>query len=159
MYVTANGNPCEAPAASPVIQNSYPQWFIERMHGVSDPHLEPMDELNLLRRLAKTVCNDTTWIDHEGTAIVADKELFVSEPYLRPFDDLSCAEEIARLLDCDLFVATYSYWFPGKTIRLKFRPKGSDWDVDAWRSDDEAFMQKGAAAQGNADSKIVIIGG
>jgi hypothetical protein len=126
MFVTANGNPCDASPASPVIQNRIPSWFIKRMRRIAGPRGQSVDELNLIRILAIDICGSTTWIDHIGKTRIDNREMFVSEPYLRTSDDFSCVEEIAELLECELVVDDQSFWYPGKTIRLLFRPKQDD---------------------------------
>lgn len=123
MYLTANGNPCDARPASRVVYNRFPRWFEKRIRLAYDPLDQDSDELNMLFRLARSICNRTAWFDHVGSTYDREEEVFVSEPYLRGSDDLTCARHIADLLDCNLEVSDQSYWFPGKTLRLIFRPK------------------------------------
>lgn len=50
--------------------------------------------------------------------------LVTCESYLRPTDGFAFDHQFAESLDCEMVVSESSFWYPGKTLRLAFMPRG-----------------------------------
>jgi hypothetical protein len=124
MYRTALGAPCKAKPGSPVERHVVPHWFQVRLAKDLGDDDHSGDGYSLFSAWARRRCDSTIWFDHWGTTFLNGQFVPVSEPYLRLEDDFTEVRAAAEMLDCNLVIGEKSHWYPGKTIRLAFLPKG-----------------------------------
>jgi hypothetical protein len=119
MFKTATGCPCDVEPASPVIAKRIPDWMRQRLLKVFGPTNLGYTDGDYLFEYWSRKYRELPWLDHWGSTVVGDQEIVVSEPYLSMTCDFSEPRRFAELLGCDLTVDAQSYWYPGKTIRLR----------------------------------------
>jgi len=123
IYTTANGNPCDVEPASKVVFG-VPEKYRPRLLEAYGPtqHRETSAKALMYSHISRH-CSSRRWLDHEGTTEIDGETYFVSEPYFRVGDDFSELERFLNKMDCELISDPKSYWYPGHTIRLIFKPK------------------------------------
>lgn len=110
-------------APSPVRRHHIPAWLRSaclRVHGRS---LWGCTGGIPVVHSAAVACGDVAWLDHFGSTIIDGIQCFVAEPYQQHMDSLRAAERFANSIGADLTITASSWWFPGQTIRLVFRPR------------------------------------
>ena len=71
---------------------------------------------------AANATDDSMWLDHWGVTTMSSVQYFVSEPYEYGFH-LRAIQQFVDMLTLEYRVLANSWHFPGRTIRILFRPK------------------------------------
>jgi len=113
-------NARRATRARPVVLNKFPRWArlsIQRAYrGKGSPPRHFLD---------MTLVNDDRWrglFDHWGTSRWGDERTLCTEPYAGR-QHIEMALRFADWLGCDVDIGGASWWFPGNTVRIEFRPR------------------------------------
>jgi len=123
-FTTANGNPCDKEPASKVIWGIPTKYRTRLLRAFGSSHWgSGSDTQSLMYGHISRHCPSRRWLDHEGTTLIDGEEIFVSEPYFQVDEDFSELENFLDMMDCELVIDPKSYWYPGHTVRLIFKPK------------------------------------
>ena len=66
------------------------------------------------------------WMDHWGSSTIGDRRVFVAEPYTLTLAEHGAIERLCAAIDCECWLSSNSWWYPGHTLRIVITPKRED---------------------------------
>lgn len=115
--------------ASPVQLHTIPTWLGElllEVTGTEPAYGAPADyHVALWHALEENEFDgddaagkETVWLRHWGTAIVDEREVFVSELWRITSATMQDIEWFAQYVGCAFYISGQSWWKPGRTVRV-----------------------------------------